>query len=70
MPDHVYKMLELTGTSPDSIEKAVSTAVERAAKTVRNMRWLQVVDTRGQIENGRVAQWQVTVKIGFTLEEP
>ena len=69
MPDHVYKMLELTGTSPDSIEKAVSNAVERAAKTVRNMRWLQVVETRGQIENGKVVQWQVGVKIGFRLDD-
>ena len=69
MPDHIYKMLELTGTSRDSIEKAVSNAVARAAQTVRNMRWLQVMETRGQIEKGKVTQWQVTVKIGFTLED-
>ena len=69
MPDHVYKMLELTGTSADSIERAVSNAVERAAKTVRNMRWLEVVETRASVENGRVAQWQVMVKIGFTLDD-
>ena len=68
MADHVYKHLELTGSSTTSIEDAVQTAVTRAAATVRNMRWLQVTETRGHIENGKVSHWQVTVKIGFTLE--
>ena len=69
MTDHVYKKIEITGTSSESMEKAIQNAIARAAKTVKNMRWFEVVDTRGTIENGRVAQCQVTVKIGFTLED-
>ncbi|GJQ21443.1 MAG: hypothetical protein HBSIN02_17980 [Bacteroidia bacterium] len=69
MADHVYKHLELTGTSPKSIEDAINNAIARAAKTVRNMRWMQVVETRGHVENGVVSHWQVTIKVGFTLEE-
>ncbi len=69
MKDHVYKHIEVTGTSGDSLEAAVQNAVGRAAKTVRNMRWLEVLETRGQIEGDKVAQWQVTVKIGFTLDD-
>ena len=67
--DHVYKLIELTGTSKKGIEDAVANAFGRAAKTVRNMRWFEVTETRGRIDAGRVAQWQVTVKVGFTLEE-
>jgi dodecin len=67
--DHVYKMLELTGTSTDSIEEAVNNAVDRANKTVRNMSWFQVCETRGRIENGKVSQWQVTIKIGFRIDD-
>ena len=70
MSDHVYKLIELTGTSPTSVEDAVNNAVARAAATVRNMRWFEVVETRGAINDGKVSQWQVTVKVGFTLEEP
>lgn len=69
MSNHVYKITELCGSSPNSVEEAVNNAVERASKTLRNLRWLEVVETRGHIENGKVAQWQVTVKIGFTLED-
>jgi flavin-binding protein dodecin len=69
MPDHIYKKIEITGSSTGSIEEAVQNALARASKTVRNMRWFEIVDTRGHIENGRVAHWQVTMKIGFTLEE-
>jgi flavin-binding protein dodecin len=69
MPDHTYKKIELTGSSTNSIEEAVQNALARASKTVRNMRWFEIVETRGHIENGRVAHWQVTMKIGFTLEE-
>jgi dodecin len=69
MPDHVYKTIELTGSSPKSIEEAVTNAVNRAAQTIRNMRWLEVTDTRGHIENNKIAHWQVTIKVGFTLEE-
>ena len=66
--DHVYKLIELTGTSSKSMEDAVNNALARAAKTVRNMRWFEVTETRGKIDGGRAAQWQVTIKVGFTLE--
>ena len=69
MSEHVYKAIELTGSSKKSIEDAVEKALARAAKTVRNMRWLEVVSTRGHIENDRLSHWQVTIKIGFTLED-
>ncbi len=68
MSDHVYKIIELTGSSPIGIEDAVQKAVAKAAETVRSMRWLQITETRGHIENNKIAHWQVTVKIGFTLE--
>ncbi len=68
MNDHVYKSIELTGSSQKSVEDAVQTAIGKAAETVRNMRWFEVVSTRGYLEEGQVAYWQVTVKIGFTLE--
>jgi len=69
MTDHVYKQIELTGSSGSSIEDAIRNAIERASKTMKNMRWFQVTDTRGHIEDGNLAHWQVTVKIGFTLED-
>jgi dodecin len=69
MPDHVYKTIELVGSSTRGMEDAVQTAIGKAAETVRNLRWFEVMDTRGHIEKGRVAHWQVTVKLGFTLEE-
>jgi hypothetical protein len=68
MSDHVYKILELTGSSSVGIEDAAQKALAKAAETVRNMRWLQVTETRAHIENNMIAHWQVTVKIGFTLE--
>ncbi len=68
MPNHVYKSIELTGSSTTSIEDAVRTAMDRAAKTIRNMRWFEVVQTRGYMEDNKIAYWQVTVKIGFTVE--
>jgi dodecin len=68
MNDHVYKITELTGSSPTSIEDAVQQAVGRASKTLRNLRWFEVIDTRGHLDNGKVSHWQVTIKIGFTLE--
>ncbi len=68
MSDHIYKKVELVGSSAVSIEDAVNNAVARASETLRNLRWLEVVETRAHLENGRVAHWQVTVKIGFTLE--
>jgi len=69
MNDHVYKTTELVGSSPKSIEDAVNQAVERANKTLRHMGWFEVVETRGHIEDGRIAHWQVTVKIGFRLDD-
>lgn len=69
MPDHVYKMTELIGTSDKSIEDAVNGAVARANKTVRNMRWLEVKEVRGHIESGVISEWQVVMRIGFTLED-
>jgi dodecin len=68
MSEHVYKIVELTGSSTDSIEDAVSNAIARAGKTVRNMRWFEVTDTRGHINGDAIAHWQVTIKVGFTLE--
>ena len=68
MSNHVYKILELTGSSTSGIEDAVSTAIAKAGETVRNMQWFEVVETLGHIQDGKVAHWQVTVKIGFTLE--
>ena len=69
MSEHVYKMLELTGSSTTSIEDAVKNAIAKAAKTVRRMQWFQVLETRGHIDEGAVSHWQVTVKVGFTLED-
>jgi hypothetical protein len=69
MSDHVYKKIELTGSSTESMEDAVRHAVSRAGETLDNLRWFEVVETRGHIENNQVAHWQVTVKIGFTLHD-
>lgn len=68
MADHVYKKIELTGSSPTGVEDAVKNAIAKASKTLRNIRWFEVVDTRGYIEDDKIAHWQVTVKVGFTLE--
>jgi dodecin len=69
MSDHVYKSIELTGSSTSSIEDAITGAIARASKTIKNMRWFEVTDTRGHIEGGKVAHYQVTLKIGFTLDD-
>jgi len=69
MPEHVYKKIELTGSSQTSIEDAVASAIAQAAKTLRNLRWFEIVETRGFIENGKVSYWQVTLKVGFTIED-
>ena len=66
--DHVYKILELVGSSETSIEDAINNAISRAAKTVREMKWFEVVQTRGHIENGAVRHYQVTLRVGFTLD--
>jgi len=68
MSNHVYKTLELTGSSPTSIEHAVETAIAKASETIRNIHWFSITETRGHVEDGKVAHWQVSLKIGFTLE--
>lgn len=68
MSDHIYKKIELVGSSPESIEKAIENALAKASQSIRNMRWFEVVETRGHIEDGKVAHYQVTLKIGFTLD--
>lgn len=69
MSDNVYKMIEIVGTSGTSLEDAIQSAVNKAAQTVRRMAWFEVEEIRGAIKDGQVNQWQVTVKIGFTLED-
>ncbi len=68
MADHVYKTLELTGTSPESLQKAIENAIARAAETMHNLRWFEVTQVRGAIDGKAIAHWQATMKIGFTLE--
>jgi len=68
MSEHVYKLVELTGSDFDFIEDAVQVALAKAAQTVRNIRWFEVTETRGHVVDGQVAHWQVTLKAGFTLE--
>ncbi|WP_043839181.1 dodecin [Muricoccus aerilatus] len=70
MDDHVYKLVELVGTSEESVADAIDTAIKRASATVRNIRWFEVVQVRGEVVNGEVGRYQVTLKVGFTLDEP
>jgi flavin-binding protein dodecin len=69
MTEHVYKSLELTGSSATGIEDAVANAIAKASKTIHNIRWFEVADIRGAIENNAVAHWQITMKVGFTLDD-
>ncbi|MDR5750783.1 MULTISPECIES: dodecin [Caballeronia] len=69
MSEHVYKMIELTGSSTQSSDDAVRVALTKAAKTLRNMHWFEVLETRGHIEEGKVLHWQVTLKVGLRLED-
>jgi flavin-binding protein dodecin len=69
MADHIYKKIELVGSSPKGIEDAIKNALARAKKTVRNMRWFEIVETRGYLDEGEIAHWQVTLKVGFTLDD-
>ena len=68
MSDNIYKKIELVGSSLNGVEDAVNNAISRAGKTIRNMNWFEVAEVRGQIEDNKVAHWQVTVKVGFTLD--
>ncbi|HBJ84338.1 MAG TPA: hypothetical protein DDZ88_10815 [Verrucomicrobiales bacterium] len=69
MKDHVYKLIELTGTSTTTMEDAVNKALKRAHKTIKNLSWFQVMETRGSIDKGKVQHWQVTLKVGFAVED-
>lgn len=68
MTDNVYKQIELTGSSQVGIEDAISNAIAKSSETIRNLRWFKVIDTRGHIEDGNIQHWQVTIKVGFTME--
>ncbi len=69
MSEHIYKKIELVGSSKVSIEDAIQKAVKKAGETIENIRWFEVVETRGQIVENSVAYWQVTIKVGFTVGE-
>ena len=69
MSDHIYKIVELVGSSPTSIEDAISGAIARASSTIDNIGWFEVTETRGHVEGGKVAHYQVTIKVGFTLKK-
>jgi flavin-binding protein dodecin len=69
MEDHVYRVIEITGSSASSIEDAIQTAVARASRTLRNLRWFEVTQTRGHLDGGKISHYQVTLKIGFTIDE-
>ena len=66
---HVYKVIDIVGSSEASVEDAIAVAIERASQTLKNLRWFEVVQTRGQIEEGRVQHYQVMLKVGFTLDD-
>ncbi len=70
MSSNVYKVVEIVGSSPESVEAAIRNAITRASKTIHNIGWFEVVETRGHVENGEIAHFQVTLKIGFTLNDP
>ena len=67
MTDHVYKIVELVGSAPTSIEDAIQGAIARASATIDNIRWFEVLETRGHVEGGKVSHYQVTIKVGFTV---
>lgn len=69
MSDHVYKQIELTGSSKKSSDDAISTAIKKASKTLRNLHWFEVTDTRGHIEDGKIVHWQVTIKVGLRIDD-
>ena len=69
MEDHVYRVIEITGSSGKSIEDAIQTAVARASRTLRNLRWFEVINTRGHLDSGKISHYQVTLKIGFTIDD-
>ena len=69
MSDHIYKIVQLVGSAPSSVEDAIQNAIARASKSLKHLRWFDVLETRGQIEGGKVSHYQVTLKVGFTLDD-
>ncbi|WP_149549132.1 dodecin [Streptomyces marokkonensis] len=69
MSDHIYRVTEIVGTSPAGVDEAIRNGIERASQTLRNLDWFEVTQVRGQLEDGRIAHWQVGLKVGFRLEE-
>ncbi len=69
MDNHIYRVIEIVGTSPKSIEDAINAGIARASKTIRNLRWFEVMQTRGHLEQGKVHHFQVTLRVGFTMED-
>ena len=69
MDEHIYKIIQLAGSSPNSIEDAIQSAVAKASKSLHHLRWFEVLETRGHVENGQVAHYQVVIKVGFTLDD-
>ncbi|UEM20815.1 dodecin family protein [Skermanella mucosa] len=69
MSDHIYKIIQLVGSSPSSVEDAIQNAIARASKNLKHLRWFEVLETRGQIKGGKVTHYQVTLKVGFTLDD-
>jgi flavin-binding protein dodecin len=69
MTDHIYKKIELTGSSSVGLQQAIENAINKASQTIHDMRWFEVVETRGHIADGKIAHWQVTIKVGFSLTE-
>ncbi len=70
MSSNVYKVVEIVGSSPESVDAAIRNAIKRASKTIHHIGWFEVIETRGHVEDGEVAHFQVTLKVGFTLDDP
>ncbi|MFI6007569.1 dodecin [Streptomyces sp. NPDC051243] len=69
MTNHTYRVTDIVGTSPEGVDQAIRNGISRASQTLRNLDWFEVVEVRGQLDNGEIAHWQVTMKVGFRLEE-
>ena len=69
MANHTYRVTDIVGTSPEGVDQAIRNGIDRASQTLRNLDWFEVTEVRGQLDNGQIAHWQVTMKVGFRLEE-
>ncbi|MGF0175529.1 dodecin [Streptomyces sp. R11] len=69
MSNHTYRVTDIVGTSPEGVDQAIRNGIERASQTLRNLDWFEVTEVRGQLDNGQIAHWQVTMKVGFRLDE-